>query len=140
MLTCLSMDSRLRQRHNSGLPRKMHRDLMLQAKTGFRCSQMSASRLSSTSIEFWVGPHFLFAMTPLLILSAVPYSRRWGCLSMYFDSLMRSMRALCFCAISGRSGEECKYSIFLQQDCASISLLCGLALVPKTDPIVVQSI
>ena len=101
---------------------------------------MSASKLLSKSMSFWVGPRLPSTKTPLLILSSVTWTRRWGHLSASFGSLMRLTRALYFYTIEGESDKDFKCSAFLQRDCARTPQLCGLALLPKTKPIGVQSV
>ena len=140
VLKYFHMDSGLRRRFNSGFPSSMHIASMLQAKAGFRCTKISSSRLSSANITFWVGPLLLFATTSLLMLSALSCARRWGRLPVSLGSLMVSMMALCFCAIVGRSSEDCKCSYFLQRDCANDSQSYGLTLAPKTEPMGMQSV
>ena len=66
ILKYLSMDSGLRQR------------CKLQAKSGFRCVQTSASRFSFTNETFLVGPLLPSTRMPLLMLSAVACTSRWG--------------------------------------------------------------
>ena len=70
------MDNGLWRRCSSGSPRSMYDDSMLKANVGLNCSQISAIRLSSTNVSFWVGPLSLLTMTPLLILSSVAWTRR----------------------------------------------------------------
>ena len=120
-LMCLFMDSGFRRRCDSGLPRSVHRDSMLQARDGFRCTKIPASRLSSINIAFWVGPLLPFDTRPLLKLSSTSCTRRWGHFSVSLGSLMRSMIALFLCTIVGRSDDDYKYSTFLQQNCESTS-------------------
>ena len=139
VLKCLSMDSGICRRHDSGLPRSMCRASMLQARDGFKRVQASASRLSSTSMEFLVGPRLQFALTSLLILSVVACTMRWGYLFVSLCSFMRSTIVLFLCTILGRSREDCRYSASFQRDCASASQLCGMTLEPKTEPICMQS-
>ena len=67
---------------------------MLQARDGFRCTKIPASRLSSINIAFWVGPLLPFEMTSLLKLLTAACARRWGHFSVSLGSLMRSMMAL----------------------------------------------
>ena len=109
-LTCLSIDSGLRRRCDSGLPRSMCRASMLQARAGFRCTQMSARMLSSANIAFLVGPLLPFELTSLLMMSAIACTMRWGNLSVSLGSLMRSMIVLHFFTIVGRFRDECKCS------------------------------
>ena len=68
------MGSVLRSRCNLVLPKRMHIVSMLKDRSGFKCTQMSASRLSSTNIAIWVGPLLPFAMPSLLMLSDTPYT------------------------------------------------------------------
>ena len=103
-LNYFSMCGTLWQRCNSDLPKSMCRDSILQAKASFRCPHISASRLSSTNIAFWVDPISPFAITPLSMMSTVARSRRWGRLPVFLGSLMRSMMVLFFCTVVGRSG------------------------------------
>ena len=56
VLKCLSMDRGHLWRCKSGLTSSMNRASILQARAGFRCSQMAARRSSSASIAFLVGP------------------------------------------------------------------------------------
>ena len=78
VLNYFPIDSRLRRRCDSGFPRSMCRTSMLQAKASFRCTQISASRLSFTNIEFGVVPLLSCAMMPLLMMSAVAWPRGGG--------------------------------------------------------------
>ena len=94
---------------------------MLQAKSGVVRTQMSAIKLSSANIAFWVVPLSPFSRTPLLTLSTVTCSRRRGNLLGSLGSLMRSVIVLSLCTIVGRSSEDCKCSDFLQRHYASIS-------------------
>ena len=73
-----SMDSGLRRRCNSGFPRSMCKGPMLQAKDGFRCTQMSARRLSSANIALWAGPLSPLTRMPLLTLLDAVCTRSWG--------------------------------------------------------------
>ena len=81
---------------NNGPPSSTHRASTLQAKIGFRCAQMSASKLLSTNITLWEGPLLPFARTPLLMLLGVALTRRWGHFSVHLGSLMSSIMAMCF--------------------------------------------
>ena len=135
VLKYFSMDSGLRRRCSSGLPRIMLRSSILQDRDGFKCIQMSAIRSSSRDMAFLVGSRLPFALTPMLMLSVASCTMKWGHLSVSFDILMRSTVALCLCTIVGKSREYCKCSASLKRDCANVSQLCGLALVSKTEPI-----
>ena len=61
----------------SSLPKRVNNTSTLVAKAGRRCDQMSASRLLSTSIVFFIGPQVLFKKTPRLRLSLVAEIRRY---------------------------------------------------------------
>ena len=97
---------------------------------------MSSSKLLSTTMAFWAGPLLTFTTTHFLILLAVAYTKRWGDLSVYFGSFMRSMRALCFYTIAGDSGEDCKCSNFFSG--INTSHFCGLTLALKAEPIIIK--
>ena len=140
VLNILSVDSRLYRRCNSGLPRSMCRDSMLQARAVFKFVQMPASRLSSGNIKCLVGPRLPFALMPLLTLSVVAWTMKWGHLSVSLGSFIRSMMALCLCTVVGRSSEDCRCSSSLQRDYENNSQLCGLTLVPKTESMGMQSV
>ena len=51
---------------------------------------------SPKNVTRWVGTNFRSMKTPLLILSVVDRTRRWGCLSVSSGSLMRSISTLRF--------------------------------------------
>ena len=78
----------------------------MQTKACFRCTQMSASKLSFAKIALWVGPLSTFPRTYLLMLSAVACGRRLGHISVSFGSLIMFLMALFFCTIVGGSGED----------------------------------
>ena len=139
-LHCLSMDSGLRRRCNSGLTKSMRRASMLQARIGFKCVQMSASRLSSTNISFLLSARFPFALMPLLTLSVLAFTVRHGDLSVSLGSFMRSTIVLCLCTIVDRRREDYSCSTSFHWDCANTSQLCGMTLAPKTEPMNIQSI
>ena len=77
-------------------PKSMHSTSELHAKAVLRCIFTSASMLSSVNVARRVGLHSPYERTPLMILSAVARTRRWGHLSSSFSSLMRSISVLCF--------------------------------------------
>ena len=105
-LDCLSMKSGLRSIFKSSFPRIMRKYSMLQANDGLSCSRVSASKLSFANMAFWVGPRLSHAIVSLFLLSAVSCIRKWGYSLVSFSSFMRSMRALCFCTIESKSGED----------------------------------
>ena len=80
---------------------------------------MSASRLSSANIEFLVGPWLPFELIPLLTLSVVACTMRWGHFSASLGSFRRSKIALYLSTIVGRSRDDFKCSANLQRDCAN---------------------
>ena len=123
----LSIEIGLWRDCRSGSPKSMHNYSMLRSSASLSYSQMHTSRLSSTSMAFWVSPHFPSATTPLFILSAVACARRWGHLSASLGSYTRSMRSLLFFTILFKSGEDCKCSDFLYRDCESTFQSCGLS-------------
>ena len=71
VLNHLYMDRGLGLSFKSILQRSTHEDSMLQDNDGLSCSQMSHSKLSPASMEFWVGPRFPSAIKPLLILFSI---------------------------------------------------------------------
>ena len=131
----LVMDKGLIRRLVSGSPKRVNNASALVAKAGRRCGQMSASRLSSTNIAFFVGPRVPFEKTPGLRLSLIAGTRSCGHLFKSFGILTRLRRALCFWVRSSRSVVDCKCSASMHLDCASTSQLCGLTFEPNTDPV-----
>ena len=77
ILNHLAMDSGIRRICKSSSPISMHGDSMLKYNVGLIYSQMPASKLSSMSMAFWVGPRSQSATTPLLSLSDISQTRRW---------------------------------------------------------------
>ena len=140
VLKQLSMEGRLRRIWKYGSPRSTCTNSTLHANTGLSFSQMPASKLSYASIVLWVGLHLPSVTTPLMILSAVVWTKRWSHLSVSFGSFMRSMRSLCFCDMLVKSSEDWKYSTFSHKDCTKTFQLCGMILAPNTEPIGVQRV
>ena len=80
---------------------------------------MHARKFSSTNIELWIVPRLSSAKIPLLVLSAVAWTRKWGDLSACFSSFVSSIRAL-FCTNLGKSGYDCKFSVFVAGFCKNL--------------------
>ena len=75
VLKCLSIDSGIPRRFNSGFPKSMHRASMLQARACIEHVQMTASSLSSTN-TFLLVPRLPFTLMLLLMLSVVACTTR----------------------------------------------------------------
>ena len=75
---------------------------------------MPERRLASARKDFLVGPMWPSALTLLLKLSAVAYTKRWGTFSVSLGLLTRLTIVLGLCTIVGRSGEDFKCSASFQ--------------------------
>ena len=101
----LVMDKGLIRRLVSGSPKRVNNASALVAKAGRRCGQMSASRLSSTNIAFFVGPRVPFEKTPGLRLSLVAGTRSCGHLFKSFGTGIACTLRLGSCSVAcGGSG------------------------------------
>ena len=106
VLKCFSMKSGLWRTLKSGPLRINHSDSIMHANAVLRHTHVHVSRFSSTRMVFWVGPCFPSMMKFLFALSAVAWTRRWDYLLASSGSFMRSMRALFFCTMLSKLGED----------------------------------